>query len=157
MAGILYGNEDLIDKARDFARDTGQQLQEKAFNFISKTEIRNINKKLQLHKRNVKYFVSTIKNRIKNINIKTVGALIFIQFKRSSPKTYRKIVDQWHKRSLIYIRAGFGWNKTSVRVYESTMLNQEDAPSYIRISVGIEPLSTIKKIADEFVKSASNF
>ncbi len=154
VAGLLYGGKALIDRARDFARDTGQQLQERAFNFISPNEANHIDKKLRLHARNVKHFVSILKNGLKDVDIKTVNALVFIKFKGCGPKTYRKIVDRWHKRSLVDIRAGFGWNATGVRVYESTKLNQSDAPNYIRISIGTESLNRIRVLAKDFVISA---
>jgi hypothetical protein len=46
----------------------------------------------------------------------------------------------------LHIRAGFGWNQTSARAYESGRLNQPDAPCFIRISAGCEPVEAIRKI-----------
>lgn len=168
MAGVLFGSKNVIEEARDYARDTGQQLQEKAFNFIAEGEIQYIEKKLSIHSNNVTIFSNLVRSKLNNLlDIKTLGVgrmgpIIFIRYKKTylePAKLYRKIIERWKsylaKSNLnIDIRAGFGWNHTSARVYEGSKLNQQDAPSYIRISIGIEPTETIKIFASEFVKVA---
>ena len=45
------------------------------------------------------------------------------------------------------VRAGYGWDATTARCYESRRLNQEDAPVYMRLSIGIEPSSYTETLA----------
>ena len=46
----------------------------------------------------------------------------------------------------VEVRAGFGWDRTCARVYEGGQLNQPDAPSYLRIAVGIEPEAEVRRL-----------
>ena len=86
------------------------------------------------------------------------GALIFAALKsheadgESLAKLHRRLLVRWRELTLmsgieLHIRAGFGWNQTSGRAYESGRLNQPDAPCFIRISVGCEPLDAVRRIA----------
>jgi Cys/Met metabolism PLP-dependent enzyme len=175
MVGVLYGHAEAIERARDYARATGQQLQEKAFNYISEAEIRAAGRKLGCHSRNVTAFIESLqpfaplfafirtldasaRNEPLAIFRRGRGALIFAQLKtregdaESLPKLHRWLLVRWRELMLksgieLHIRAGFGWNQTSARAYESGRLNQADAPCFIRISVGCEPVEAVRTMA----------
>lgn len=177
MAGVLYGNRETLERARTYARLAGQQLQEKAFNFINVTEIEHLPEKLARHSSNARLFHQALQpysryfslinlldstssresaNTIFNGN---VGSLIFVALPvNSKVKTedvkiaHRRLLDRWRavaneNRLKVEIRCGFGWSQTTARVYESDFLNQPDAPTFLRISVGIEPQSIIVALA----------
>ncbi|WP_167489375.1 hypothetical protein [Vibrio ouci] len=68
----------------------------------------------------------------------------------------RSVLHQWHQASRerggeFNIQAGFGWNQTMARVYESSFLNQEGAPNYLRVSIGIEPVQWIEQLAQSLI------
>ncbi|MEI6430491.1 MAG: PLP-dependent transferase, partial [Pseudanabaena sp. ELA607] len=39
MGGVIYGSKETVERARNFARATGQQLQEKSFNYLCEAEL----------------------------------------------------------------------------------------------------------------------
>ena len=177
MVGVIYGHADAVERARDYARSTGQQLQEKAFNYLCEADITTAGRKLATHSRNVAAvieelkrfaslfsFIRTLDNSAANEPaLEAVfrygrGALIFAALKSSEAdgeslaKLHRRLLVRWRELALmsgieLHIRAGFGWNQTAARAYESGRLNQPDAPCFIRISVGCEPLEAVRTIA----------
>ena len=176
MVGVIYGHADAVERARDYARATGQQLQEKAFNYVCEAEIKTAGRKLATHSRNVAAVMDELKpfaslfSFIRTLDTSTAnepalevfrygrGALIFAALKsheadsESPAKLHRRLLVRWRELTLmsgieLHIRAGFGWNQTSARAYESGRLNQPDAPCFIRISVGCEPLDAVRRIA----------
>lgn len=188
MAGVVYGCAEVIDEAREFARATGQQLQEKSFNYLCEAEVEMASRKLARHTRNVSVFQDELKNfssmfqvnrtldaelingnnqpEVNEIFQNGVGALIFIAL---SPlftngllkleQMHRSLLKCWCERAKaigleVPVRAGFGWNRTTARVYESQRLNQADSPSYLRISVGIEPIWIIRLLARSLGEAA---
>ena len=177
MAGILYGTKQEIDVARNYARLAGHQLQEKAFNYINEWEIQRLPNKLTRHSRNVRSFVETLRSYdrlfafVRSLDststqmaseilfTKGVGALVFIMLSGDKATTsesaildHRDLLNLWkamakEKDIPVEIRCGFGWNQTTARVYESNLLNQPDAPIYLRISIGIEPEWIVRELA----------
>jgi cystathionine beta-lyase/cystathionine gamma-synthase len=177
MAGVLYGHPDAVEKARNYARSTGQQLQEKAFNYLTEAGVKFVGRKLAWHSRNVavineelKSFASlfsfsrTLDNTAGNEPELEVifrhgrGGLIFAALKVPGSdggrlaELHRRLLARWRELTIemgleLQIRAGFGWNQTSARAYESERLNQPDAPCFIRISVGTEPVAVARTLA----------
>jgi cystathionine beta-lyase/cystathionine gamma-synthase len=177
MVGVLYGHAHAVERARDYARSTGQQLQEKAFNYLCEEQIRTAGRKLATHSRNVAAVIEELKpfaslfSFIRTLDSSATnepalaavfrggrGALIFAALKsreadsESLAKLHRRLLVRWRELTLmsgieLHIRAGFGWNQTSARAYESGRLNQPDAPCFIRMSVGCEPIETVRTIA----------
>jgi cystathionine beta-lyase/cystathionine gamma-synthase len=175
--GVIYGSTTLIERARIYARNTGQQLQEKCFNYLSESNIVHAKSRLNLHSRNVYRFVSILTSEISDeidflrplncdgrdlrIFKQGVGAVVYLKFKNDSVEMNRSILHRWHDECRnnscsINIQAGFGWNKTMARIYESSFLNQKDAPNYIRISIGIELTTQIDQIAKSLVKTVKS-
>jgi cystathionine beta-lyase/cystathionine gamma-synthase len=176
MVGAIYGHAHAVERARDYARSTGQQLQEKAFNYLCEADIKTAGRKLATHSRNVAAvieelkpfaslfsFIRTLDNSAANEPALKVfpygrGALIFAALNSHEAesedlaKLHRRLLVRWRELTLmsgieLHIRAGFGWNQTSARAYESGRLNQPDAPCFIRISVGCEPIEAVRTIA----------
>jgi cystathionine beta-lyase/cystathionine gamma-synthase len=184
MSGILYGTKQGIELARNYARLTGHQLQEKAFNFINEAEIKHLPNKLARHSHNVRTFIETLRpydrffsfvrcldstssqRASETIFTKGVGALVFVRLATSKANTsessnliHRDLLHQWRKTAketniAVGIRCGFGWNQTTARVYESNFLNQPDAPIYLRISIGIEPEWIVRDLAQCLCRAA---
>jgi cystathionine beta-lyase/cystathionine gamma-synthase len=187
MGGVIYGSREAVEKARDFARATGQQLQEKSFNYLCEAELEQVSWQLARHSRNVTAFIEDLqeysvyfdyiralnsgmvnKNVDQQIFSYGVGSLVFVALPRSQShesenlsQRHRHLMDEWFKRIKavgldIKVQCGFGWKETVARVYESSYLNQPDAPSYLRISVGIEPLEHICMFASLLGQVAQN-
>jgi len=174
MGGIIYGNHSSIEKIRDFARNTGQQLQQRAIDYISIPRIKNISNRLSKININIQVFkeiieeyislfeyVNFLNSKVLTKNQKRIfatgkGALVYLKIRWppnfDEDSTNRKLINLW-KNSLkdknidLKIRAGFGFDITSVRNYEKNQLNQIDTPKYIRISVGTENTSKIEETA----------
>jgi cystathionine beta-lyase/cystathionine gamma-synthase len=174
MAGVIYGHSEAVDRAREFARATGQQLQEKAFNYLSEANVELAGCKLLRHSRNVAAFAeelaacSTLFDFVRTLDANIAaapesaaifargrGALIFLALRSHADdsedlaRRHRLLLESWREKTLaagleLQIRAGFGWNQTSARVYESGRLNQADAPCFLRVSVGSEPTSAAR-------------
>lgn len=179
MAGVVYGSAELIERCRVFARATGLLLQESAFSYMREGEIVHATDRLLLHSRNATEFVAALADRtsfafVGSIGDTTagrrqsrllsagVGAPVFVCGRVRTPdagSTHRAVLNEWRRRVLadgldIPVRAGFGWPETTVRVYESGVLNQADAPVYLRVSVGIEPPSVIRAYARHLAAAA---
>lgn len=181
MAGVLYGERATLDGARNYARLAGQQLQEKAFNFINVAEIEHLPEKLARHTQNVRLFHQALQPYTRCFSLvnmlestaaheaadrifgKGIGSLVFIALPRGiedANTIHRRMLDEWRKLAsdnglTVEIRCGFGWNQTTARVYESGLLNQPDAPTYLRISVGIEPQWIVRSLAEALGKTAT--
>lgn len=174
MAGIVYGNRQQVDRARAFARVTGQQLQEKAFNYLRKGDLQHVIRRLKLHSRNTElvgnelsrpwgdnFSVRLLSGSARAHQIRPdlfsagVGGIVFLVPHHAGSSLdgaqtiCRRVLASWRDRLgamgyLVPIRAGFGWNETSARIYETGALNQPNAPAYLRISVGIEPKAVVR-------------
>lgn len=188
VAGLLYGKRDEVERARAFARVTGQHLQEKAFNYLREGELRHVGKRMKLHSRNTEILAEQLAQvpespfsvrlargpvhrhrESLDIFAEGVGGLIFLvpdgeRARSRAPQALcRQTLTSWQERLRpmgwsVPVRAGFGWSETSARVYESGALNQRSAPSYLRISVGIEPEEVARQLGTalcEAVEAAS--
>jgi hypothetical protein len=169
MAGVVYGDTELIERCRAFARATGLLLQETAFNYLREAEIGHTHERLLLHSRNVRLFVEELAHRsvfafvggigdgddgasLSPFLAAGVGAPVFVCGPVNTidaGAAYRALLREWRRRVAddgldIPVRAGFGWPETTARLYESGVLNQADAPVYLRVSVGIESPSVIR-------------
>jgi len=172
MCGVIYGaSAPLMKAARHYARDSGQFLQARALSYLEPALLELLPLRMAVHSRNVGAFVeelaaaqlegptvSTLDKRADHTNQDLFragrGSLIYLEISGSDPAIYRQILHRWRSASLNCatavvpdIRAGFGWLRTSSRVYESAALNRSDAPSYLRISVGLEELDAIRASA----------
>ena len=184
MAGIIYGCREALEPARSYARLAGHQLQEKAFNFISEAEVEHLAEKLDRHSRNARAFHEALepyrhlfsytrlldstsgREAADTLFGNGVGSLIFLALAPDDTATaqdlnlaHRSLLDEWRRIAkegglAVEIRCGFGWNQTTARVYESHLLNQPGAPTYLRISVGIEPDRVIRTLAQCLGKAA---
>ena len=174
--GVLYGGRDRIGAARHYARNVGQQLQERAFNHLQMGEIATLREKVRLQGKRAALFVSALHSHdwaqissaataaggrddwpARAVREVDGGCLVFLELRENLPgekaELQRRILQAWHnelaRRGIaLPIRAGFGWDQTSARCYESARLNQPDAPMYIRVSVGIEPPDQVAALAD---------
>lgn len=171
-AGVLYGGGNEIDAVRTYARRTGQLLQSKAFHYIRDHEVRALHQRLSLHSDRNRRFVHCLTAApIEAVNTDTSaaaadgtfaelvrrsgpGSLLFLRFPTLPPDSYSNVMNEWAARCRdrglrLDIRAGFGWDITSARSYQSTFLNQSDAPTFLRVSMGIGPEEEVADIAAE--------
>ncbi len=174
--GVLYGSHDRIGAARHYARNVGQQLQERAFNHLQVGEIATLREKVRLQGTRAALFVSALQARdwartsspanaasgrddwpARAVREVDGGCMVFLELPDNLPdekaQLQRRIMQAWRnelaRRGIaLPIRAGFGWDETSARSYESTRLNLPDAPMYIRVSVGIEPPDQVATLAE---------
>lgn len=177
MGGLIYGKKNMVDIARLYARGSGQLLQAVAFQNIRFSEIDNIYSRLNIHKRNllifksllgeVKSFLNLCNQSIPNIeSIDTGGCILFIRLipkdNLSLSEIHRKIINSWIKSVKKFgiqlrVRAGYGWDNTTVRCYESIGLKQNGVDDYIRISIGIEQLEVIQNLSNCLSKVIQDF
>ncbi len=162
MCGIVYGSHKLLTMARHYARDTGQQLQGRALHYLQTAVLKRLDERMALHSRNARLFRSIVVGaaggdyQVETLDAHAhggaeplfhqgVGSLVFIR-SRHSLEAGAGIIHRWRNLTATAdpgltpdLRAGFGWLRTSARAYEGTRLNQRDAPTYLRVSCGIEP------------------
>ena len=174
--GVLYGGHHRIEAARRYARNVGQQLQERAFNHLHVGEIVTLREKVQLQGKHAALFVSALDARdwartstptlaaserddwlARAVREIDGGCLVFLELRENVPgekgALQRRILESWRNELArggvaLPIRAGFGWDETSARCYDSARLNQPDAPMYIRVSMGIEPSEQVVTLAE---------
>lgn len=169
MAGMVYGPDELVAPIREYARATGQYLQEKAFNYIRPAEIEQLGWKLTRHAVNARVFASEAAG-CQDIEVRLLdseadpgaraslfangpGCLVFVRLgTRRDPATgHRKLLAgfqaQAKKRGAwVPVRAGFGWTDTTARIHEPTGERVDEGPRYLRVSVGIEPEHIIRDL-----------
>lgn len=173
-AGVVYGSGETIEAVRAYARRTGQQLQSKAFHFLRAAEIRSLAARMALHAERNRRFVECLDGtrlEIANTDFAAAGrldafaglarqagpgSLVFLRTAVEPERDYTSIVNQWaarcrDRRLRLDIRAGFGWDVTSARSYRSGFLNQPDAPTFIRVSLGIGPMEEVEETAQELL------
>jgi cystathionine beta-lyase/cystathionine gamma-synthase len=170
MMGIIYGSLESLEKSRNYARCIGNQLQQKAFDYLKPVDSEGLSKKLGIQNKNVEYLMSKINPskfqyvRMFNQNAKSanqkilfskgMGCLVFLKLQGCEELEYkhRQLVDSIKQKMsglgfLIHIRAGFGYSTTCLRSYEDNALNQVDKPLYVRISVGVESEEYFRTLA----------
>ncbi|CAH0305633.1 PLP-dependent transferase [Pseudomonas brassicacearum] len=182
-AGLIFGQASIVDSCRKIARFSGQNLQERAFNFIRHSDVTCVNYRMEIHQRNVRLFVNALTQVKSKLSLlRTLGCdylgdavddsdvqgcLVFLALRPSRGQNYcepalvehhRAVVGNWQHLSRRHggdfdIRSGFGWKKTSIRCYEGSQLNQSNAPSYMRISVGLESRRAAMCLAAQLVDS----
>jgi cystathionine beta-lyase/cystathionine gamma-synthase len=167
MCGVVYGARDLIDTARHFARDTGQYLQARALSYLDPAMIRLLPLRMATHSRNVRAFASQVSicgisgvrlsaldklsdNGNSSVFGRGVGSLLYLEIDSCNAAQYKRILSTWRQKARTRgdafvpdVRAGFGWLRSSTRVYETTRLNRSDAPCYLRISLGLEDVGAV--------------
>jgi cystathionine beta-lyase/cystathionine gamma-synthase len=167
MAGLAYGPEALLSPMRDFARVTGQYLQEKAFNYIRPAEIEHLPWKLRRHAANVWRFLAEL-HEVGAVDVSAPGltadetarasmfrngpgCLLFVRIrapiKTSGP--YRRLLSSWQAQARkqgawVPVRAGFGWSDTIARVFEP---GPTGGQMCLRVSVGVEPAPVADRLA----------
>ncbi|AZV79015.1 PLP-dependent transferase [Parasedimentitalea marina] len=171
MCGVVYGAGDLIASARNYGRDTGQFLQARALSYLDASLIRLLPLRMATHSRNVRTFAAELSRSgmpeleaivldkfadegNAKVLAKGVGSLIFLAFGNCEGADYKRLLTRWQQRARAHgeavvpdVRAGFGWLKSSARVYETTRLNRADAPSYLRVSIGLEDTEVVRASA----------
>jgi len=181
MCGVIYGAQDLIEDARHFARDTGQFLQARALSYLDPAVIRLLPLRMATHSRNVRAFaaelthcsvpalrLTTLDKKVCDDNadvfVNGVGSLLYLEIGDCDGPLYRQILKEWRLRARSLgdavvpdVRAGFGWVKSSARVYETAQLNRTDAPSYLRISIGLEGVEAMKASAQCLAEAVRQF
>lgn len=169
-AGLIYGPAAIVDRMRELARATGQQLQEKAFNFLRPAEIEHLPWKLSRHAGNVRVFVDELA-AAPAIDVRTLdsgsddearavifrhgpGGILFVRLRGhgSGEQAHREILAEWQAEARrqgawVPVRAGFGWNDTTAIVHEPSLGKHEGELTYLRISVGIEPENVARRLA----------
>ena len=170
MAGLAYGPEPLVAPLRDFARVTGQNLQEKAFNYMRPAEIEHLDWTLRRHARNLRVFASELRG-IPGVDVTTpsssadeetrsslfaegTGCILFVRIrgpvKTSAP--YRRLLSVWQAQARkhgawVPVRAGFGWSDTTARVHEPGPVDPPEAALCLQVSVGVEPEPVARRLA----------
>lgn len=169
MAGVVYGPEALMGPIRDYARATGQHLQEKAFNYIRPAEIEQLRWKLTRHATNARVFAAEAAGCL-DIDVRLLdseadpearaslfangpGCLVFVRLgaRRDPAGGHRRLLAafqaQARKRGAwVPVRAGFGWMDTTARIQEPTGERVDEGPRYLRVSVGIEPEHIVRDL-----------
>lgn len=166
MCGVLYGCGERIGNARVYARDTGQQMQGRALSYLQDALLTRLHGRLRLHSRNAIAFRDLLRETLpQHYSVETldstsggdpdgifrdgVGAMVFIR-RIDGTAMPEGIIERW--RDVVagqpqsmwpQIRAGFGWLRTSARAYVGAALNQADAPNYVRVSLGVEPVDAV--------------
>jgi Cys/Met metabolism PLP-dependent enzyme len=180
-SGIIYGGR-LLDKARLYARRTGIQLQSTALAQFQPFELAHLTHRIKLHGENRRRFAAVLRSgpwrfvrdaddaaRAASSQIGALirgsggGALLFAAIDADAerqPAYHRMIVALWLEKCrnaglATSIRAGFGWDETSLRSYEGTQLNRIGAGSFIRISAGIGPIDEIATSAQILNEAAT--
>jgi cystathionine beta-lyase/cystathionine gamma-synthase len=175
MMGVIYGSLRSLEKPRVYARSIGNQLQQKAFEYLETGDLYNLDKKLIIQSKNLEYLIGKIEPKkfqyIRTLNqnarsktqiklfAKGTGCLVFLSLIDCGDLEFihRQFVDSIKQKMsevglLIQIRAGFGYSTTCLRSYEDNALNQADMPLYVRISVGVESevyFRTLAKIINQ--------
>jgi Cys/Met metabolism PLP-dependent enzyme len=166
MVGVIYGSKDLVETARVTARTCGALLSGRTCCYIRSHEIGLVGERLELHRRNTETFMSIVGGsssaaikspmfqRDKNTKAITAGLIFFSISPESQSEitALRVCAANWNNRLKkshlkVPVRGGFGWDETTLRIYETSNLNQADAPNYMRISIGIEPHAVIQEKA----------
>lgn len=159
-AGLVYGPAALVDWMREAARATGQQLQEKAFNYLRPAEIAHLSWKLARHARNARALAGALAEA-PGVEVSTLdgaadeearatlfrdgaAGVVFVRLAGGGERAHRALLTAWQAEARrqgawIPVRAGFGWNDTTALVHEPSRGRPEGEPPYLRISVGIEP------------------
>ncbi|OYY79551.1 MAG: hypothetical protein B7Y43_00215 [Sphingomonas sp. 28-62-20] len=164
VAGMLLGAPEAIERCRAQARNHGQQLQERLFNYLRQWEIEGLATRWALHDRNARRFHARVTAGLARplaLFRRVDGALVYVQLPEAGDGAsrairHRRLLEGWVARcgevgTPVAIRAGFGWRQTTARCYEGNYLNQRHAPDYLRLSIGIEPEARIDAIADGFL------
>jgi len=169
MAGMLYGPRALLSPIREYARATGQYLQEKAFNYIRPAEIEHLGWKLTRHATNARVFAeeasgcAEIEVRMldaeadpearASLFAKGPGCLVFVQLacKRDPTAAHRRLLASFQahakkRGAWVPVRAGFGWADTTARIQEPTGEKVNEGPRCLRVSVGIEPEHLVREL-----------
>ncbi|MGC5330420.1 hypothetical protein [Micromonospora sp. DT62] len=152
--GVVYGDRDMVEAVRVFARRTGQLLQGSALAYLSPTDIRLAGRRVRHHVETGGTFADHVdKSRwsllspdaelIRRAGLPAMlgtGSLVFLRA-RDPGTDCAAVVDRWIAATAggahpVRLQAGFGWPWTSTRSYGSDHLNQPDGPRYIRVSVG---------------------
>ncbi len=169
-AGLVYGPEAVVGRMRELARATGQQLQEKAFNFLRPAEITHLPWKLSRHASNVRIFVEEL-SAVSDVEVRTLdaaadeearallfrhgpGGVVFVRLPghRARGRIHHELLAAWQAEARrqgawIPVRAAFGWKDTTAYVNEPSRTWPEEGAAYLRVSVGIEPAGVARRLA----------
>lgn len=163
-SGAIFGND--LTRARACGRRSGVQLQAAALNHFGFFDIDNERRRIKIHGARRAAFKAKMQEcsawswirdaddaaRMADPAIAAVisegggGALIFAGLNVSSQtnaSAVRRVVNDWVARMRdeeveAAVRAGFGWDQTTMRSYGDDDLNRCGAGSFIRISVGLD-------------------
>ncbi|MEZ4294981.1 MAG: PLP-dependent transferase [Polyangiaceae bacterium] len=168
-AGLLYGPEELIAESREYAKYTGQQLQEKAFNFVRPAEIEHLGWKLSRHSHNAGVFLDEL-SAVDGVDARGLdaaageesrrllfregrGGVVFVRLRGhgSGERAHHELLAAWQatarrRGGWIPVRAGFGWNDTTATVQAAPLHESKGSP-HLRISTGIEPEHIARELA----------
>lgn len=173
--GVVYAQRARLETLREYARATGQLLQEKAFAFVQRGELDSAARRVGIHGRNALHFVEQIDRSAwasvwcatiscadrtdalaQAVSLSGPGSVVYVSLdspdERTVERRHREIATAWCAQAQtegigLRIRAGFGWSHSSVRAYESSKLNQAYAPVYLRISLGLESTEEVAVLA----------
>jgi cystathionine beta-lyase/cystathionine gamma-synthase len=169
-AGLIYGPEAIVGRMRELARAAGQQLQEKAFNFLRPAEIEHLPWKLSRHASSVRAFVEEL-GSAPSIEWNTLdhgadlearasifrrgpGGVVFVRLRGEGhgERAHHELLARWQaearrRGAWIPVRAGFGWNDTTAVVHEPSRALPSSCPAHLRISIGIEPAAVTRRLA----------
>lgn len=174
MSGVIYGGQEVVESARGYAQASGMQLQALAFNAFNVGDLLHVEARVRLHGQNVRTFLSALEtddpltatvdhNRWPSAFSEQgpLGPLLYLRFARGGRDDAARLdalLANWQtacRRLGIWIpfRCGYGWHQTTARIYAGTALNRRDAPTYLRISVGLESHEVITALASELLRA----
>ena len=176
--GVLYGDRTRVEQARQIARTTGQQLQAAAFSYFRTGELAAAPLRMRIHTRNLELLLSNVggehgldmcaaaePNRLGLTSVKPLGCVIYLRVDAATAQrhgsralAHRKLMRLWRERSealgqQVDVRAGYGWDRTSVRCYEGDSLKQKGVEEYMRISVGTETPRCILRLSQALLET----
>ncbi len=179
MNGVIYGRKPTIDRVRDYAQSSGMQLQALAFNAFNQGDIRFAAERVKLHSTNVSRFVQNTQSRLPNhatveysprplafceSTQSPVGPLVFISWPYNTQALTKRLdtlLATWQDALKPFgipmpFRCGYGWHSSTARIYAGENLNRNDAPCYLRLSIGLEPAEIIDRLAETFTQALAH-
>ncbi|MGZ0049317.1 hypothetical protein [Brevibacillus gelatini] len=163
--GVVFGEEEMIGVIRNTARRLGMLLTRSSCKALLKDDsIDTTADRLQLLGERAQYFADTLRAERPELIVRLPqeiaqgagldgvrSSLVFVLYPEDI-----NCLEEFENWSLQasklldgrpMVRAGYGWNRTYGRSYGKNILNTVAGTNYLRFSIGLEDLDTIKQLA----------